>query len=48
MNIEKYIKNHEKLKKLDFLTVYKTILTLMQDGYLMVAEDVHILQSKPL
>ena len=45
MNIEKYIKSHEKLKDLDFLTVYETILTLMQDGYLMVAEDVYLLQS---
>lgn len=46
MNIEKYIKNHEKLKNLDFLTVYETILTLMKDGYIMVAEDVYLLQSK--
>lgn len=43
MNITEYIKSNEKLKNLDFLTVYETILTLIQDGYIMVAEDVHIL-----
>ncbi len=30
-NICKYIKNNEKLKELDFLTVYLTIVELIKD-----------------
>lgn len=32
MNISEYIKSNAKLKKMDFLTVYSTILELIKDG----------------
>lgn len=31
-NISKYIKSNKKLKNLDFLTVYLTIVELIKDG----------------
>ena len=34
MSISSYIKNHEKLKEMDFLTVYNTIIELILDGRL--------------
>ncbi len=32
MNISEYIKSNSKLKRLDFLTVYITIVELIKDG----------------
>ncbi len=32
MSISNYIKNHEKLKEMDFITVYNTIMQLIIDG----------------
>lgn len=42
MNIDEYIKNNEKLSKMDYGTVYSTIYELIKDGYIMegVNEDV--------
>lgn len=34
MRISEYIRNNEKLAALDFATVYLTIVTLLDDGYL--------------
>lgn len=32
MNISQYIKQHEKLSKMDFITVYDVIIELIKDG----------------
>lgn len=32
MNISNYIKQHEVLKELEFITVYTTIIELLKDG----------------
>lgn len=32
MNIAQYIDSKEKLKEMDFMTVYQTILSLISDG----------------
>ena len=45
MNVSELIKTHPVLKNLDFLTVYKTIQTLIDDGYLLLASDVSTVQS---
>lgn len=45
MNITKYIQNHKKLKNLDFETVYETIITLIEDGFILVDTDVYSIQS---
>ena len=34
LSISSYIKNHEKLKEMDFLTVYNTIIELIVDGHM--------------
>lgn len=34
MSISEYIKQHSKLSKLDFLTVYEVIIALLRDGKL--------------
>lgn len=34
MTISEYIKNHKKLKQMDFITVYTTIAELIFDGKL--------------
>lgn len=34
MNITQYINSKEKLKEMDFMTVYQTILSLISDGVL--------------
>ena len=39
-NIPNYIKSNSKLKTLDFLTVYLTIVELVKDGKLELTEDV--------
>ena len=36
INIPKYIKSNKKLKSLDFLTVYLTIVELVKDGRINV------------
>lgn len=35
-NISDYIKSHKKLKNLDFMTVYLTIVELIKDGLMNV------------
>lgn len=40
MNIVDYINRSEVLSSLPFLTVYKTIATLIEDGYIMQPTDV--------
>lgn len=35
-NISEYIKSNKKLKRLDFLTVYLTIIELIKDGKINV------------
>lgn len=41
MNISQYIKQHPELRRLDFITVYDTIVALINDGKLeWVIEDV--------
>ena len=39
MNIAEYIRNHPELSELDFGTVYYTIMTLIEDGFLMLANE---------
>lgn len=39
-NISNYIRTNNKLKSLDFLTVYLTIIELAKDGKLELNEDV--------
>lgn len=39
MNIADYIRNHEELSQLDFGTVYYTIRTLIDEGYLALCVD---------
>lgn len=39
-NIYNYIKNNERLKQLDFLTVYLTIVELCKDDKLVRDKDV--------
>lgn len=39
MNIAEYIRNHEELSQLDFVTVYYTIKTLIDEGYLALCVD---------
>lgn len=39
-NICNYIKNNKTLEKLDFLTVYLTIVELCKDGKLELKKDV--------
>ena len=39
MNITEYIKNHNKLSQMDFETVYYTIFSLIQDGYILEKLD---------
>jgi len=41
MNITDYIKNHDKLKDLDFLTVYMTIEALIEDNYILLSKYVY-------
>lgn len=39
-NISNYIKSNKKLKYLDFLTVYLTIIELVKDGIIDLKENV--------
>ena len=39
MNIADYIRNHEELSQLDFGTVYLTIVTLIDEGFLALSVD---------
>ena len=39
MNIAEYIRNHPELSELDFGTVYYTIVTLVNDGFLMLKNE---------
>ena len=39
MNIVQYIKGHDELSKLDYISVYYTILTLREEGYLLENPD---------
>ena len=39
MNIADYIKTHPELSQLDFWTVYYTIRTLIDEGYLALCVD---------
>ena len=39
-NICKYIKGNEKLRNLDFMTVYLTIVELVKDNKIGVKDDV--------
>ncbi len=39
-DISTYIKNHRKLKTLDFLTVYLTIIELIKDGKIELKQNV--------
>lgn len=39
-NISNYIKSNKKLKNLDFLTVYLTIIELIKDGEIDLKENV--------
>lgn len=39
-NISEYIKANKRLKRLDFLTVYLTIVELMKDGKVILNENV--------
>ena len=43
MNITDYIKTHERLKDLDFLTVYTVIMALVKDGFILMDSDVSVL-----
>lgn len=49
MTLSTYIKEHEVLKELDFVTVYTTIIELLKDEKLEWGEpyNVHSVQSKP-
>ena len=38
MNIADYIRTHDELSQLDFATVYFTIMTLLNDGFVMLNE----------
>jgi hypothetical protein len=40
VNIAKYISGNDTLKKLDFMTVYITIIELIKDGEVSYLEDV--------
>ena len=39
-NISDYIKSNKKLKALDFLTVYLTIIELVKDGQIELKQNV--------
>ena len=39
-NISEYIKSNKKLKSLDFLTVYLTIIELIKDGKVELKQNV--------
>ena len=39
-NISEYIKSNKKLKNLDFLTVYLTIIELVKDGKIELKNNV--------
>ena len=39
-NIAEYIKENKKLKSLDFLTVYLTIIELVKDGQIELKSNV--------
>lgn len=39
MDITEYIKSNEKLKNLDYLTVFTTIEQLIKDGYILRSVD---------
>ena len=39
-DISAYIKSNKKLKNLDFLTVYLTIIELVKDGKIELTENV--------
>ena len=39
-NISDYIKSNKKLKSLDFLTVYLTIIELVKDGKIELTDNV--------
>ena len=39
-NISDYIKSNKKLKSLDFLTVYLTIIELVKDGQIELKQNV--------
>ena len=39
-NISEYIKSNKKLKSLDFLTVYLTIIELVKDGKIQLENNV--------
>ena len=39
-DISAYIKSNKKLKSLDFLTVYLTIIELVKDGKIELKQDV--------
>lgn len=39
-NISDYIKSNERLKGLDFLTVYTTIIELVKDGQIELKQNV--------
>ena len=39
-NISDYIKSNKKLKSLDFLTVYLTIIELVKDGKIELKQNV--------
>ena len=39
-NISNYIKSNKKLKSLDFLTVYLTIIELIKDGQIELSKNV--------
>lgn len=39
-NISDYIKSNKKLKTLDFLTVYLTIIELVKDGKIKLTDNV--------
>ena len=43
MNISEYIKSNVKLKNLDFLTVYLTIIELAKDGKIELKNNVQLL-----
>lgn len=44
MRISEFIRTHAELSQLDFATVYFTIITLLNEGYL--AQSVDVVQPK--
>lgn len=46
-SVSSYIKNNQGIKRLDFATVYTTIIELLKDGRAVMDDNVQICQQQP-